>query len=85
MPRSMKWPAVNDVSVAYREGWSLFLCDDGKLRIQRLDFPADACMDNPDDPIFASDDEALEHVTRRALAGSEVHKLALTLHETEGI
>ena len=65
---------------AKREGWAVFECDDGVLRIQRLDTPQDAFQDLPFEPMWKSDDDAISYVTKQASAGSELHKAALALH-----
>lgn len=61
---------------AFTEGWALF--NDGE--IQRLDEPsATEITGLPDEPIFASDTDALKFVAAKAAAGSEYHKIALQL------
>jgi hypothetical protein len=65
---------------AKREGWALFECDDGALRIQRLDDPRAFAADMPDAPIFASDADAIAYVLRRAGEGSAMHMRAMLLH-----
>lgn len=73
-----------DDDIAKREGWALFVCDDNKVRIQRLDDPQSTGYENmPVDPIFESDEDAIVYVTRRANEGSKMHGSALVLHETE--
>lgn len=71
----------NDKSAKW-EGWALFLCDDGRLRIQRLDDPQSCGPDHPIDPVFDSDDAAIAFVARRAAEGSFPHKDAMRLHGT---
>jgi hypothetical protein len=70
-------------TLEYQEGWAVFQCDDddgvARLRIQRLDCPSDAVPTNPGEPMFESDDAALEHVRQRADAGSRYHREALAL------
>jgi len=68
---------------AKHEGWALFICDDCRLRIQRLDNPSDAYDYLPRNPVFASDDAAIEYVKAHAQLGSGLHIAALALHETE--
>jgi hypothetical protein len=53
---------------ALREGWMLFNDDE----IQRDDEAG----------LFVSDEDALNHVARCAGAGSELHQLALSIHNT---
>jgi hypothetical protein len=52
---------VFDNTQAFREGWGLFMCDDGLLRVQRLDDrlndPQSANLEHA--PAFESDDEAI--------------------------
>jgi hypothetical protein len=64
---------------AKREGWSLFECDDGRLRIQRLDFPYDS-TGRPIDPLFDSDESAVQFVKDLADTGSSFHQVTLRLH-----
>ena len=71
---------VFDNTQAFREGWGLFMCDDGLLRVQRLDDPQSANLDGA--PVFASDDEAIIWVAEQGLAGSRYHALACALHGT---
>jgi hypothetical protein len=71
-----------DDLAAKREGWALFLCDDGRLMIQRLDDPQSCGDDFPVDPVFASDDFAIDFVRQRASEGSKMHAHALRLHGT---
>lgn len=71
-----------DDYAAKQEGWAIFLCDDGLLRLQRLDYPSDVNPELPDMPIFKSDDAAMEYVAERARGGSENHIAALLLHKT---
>jgi len=61
----------------YDEGWAVFECDDGRLRIQRLDSPQDARPSNPFEPMFPSDIAALQYVRKRAAEGSQYHREAL--------
>lgn len=56
------------------EGWDLFEVE-GKLEIQRDD----------EMEIFASDDDAIAHVTRMAQAGSQIHQEALSRHLTDAV
>lgn len=69
----------NDLD-AKREGWALFTCDDGRIRIQRLDDPQSCGDDFPAEPVFASDDQAIAFVRKRASEGSFPHKDAMFLH-----
>jgi hypothetical protein len=71
-----------DDSAAKLEGWAVFECDDGFFRIQRLDCPKDSVESLPHEPIFNSDNEAIIHVAKKALEGSENHKIAVNLHGT---
>jgi len=69
---------------AMHEGWAIFLCDDNKLRIQRLDDPQNTDYENmPLEPVFDTDEEAIAYVTQRANEGSKMHRASLALHETE--
>lgn len=66
---------------AFFEGWEIFECDRdgyGVLEIQRLDDPAAVGL--PPNPVFAGDAEAVAFVKRRAEAGSDMHRRAITLH-----
>lgn len=65
---------------AMLEGWALFECDDGILRIQRLDCPNEAIDTLPEQPMFDNDDKAIEYVSTKAREGSEMHRAALKLH-----
>jgi hypothetical protein len=65
---------------AKREGWALFECDDGTLQLQRVDVPSDVDPALPSDPLFVSDEAAMEYVKARAAQGSELHIAALALH-----
>jgi hypothetical protein len=38
---------VFDNAQAFREGWGLFMCDDGLLRVQRLDDPQSGAAYDP--------------------------------------
>ena len=67
---------------AKREGWALFECDDGYLRLQVLDCPRDVDPSYPDHPLFDSDDAAIAHVRNQAAKGSSMHAAALALHKT---
>ncbi len=69
-----------DDQAAKLEGWALFLCDDGCLRIQRLDCPKDANEILPHEPIFESDVKALYYVANKAVHGSSMHAAALVRH-----
>src|ERR1700693_1993898 len=73
---------VFDNTQAFREGWGLFMCDDGLLRVQRLDDPQSANLDGA--PVFASDDEAIIWVAEQGRAGSRYHARACALHGTTG-
>lgn len=61
--------------MADEEGWGLFWNDAAqRVEVQRLD----------GSPVmFVSDEAAVEHVQRRAEAGSRLHRLALEIHEEE--
>jgi hypothetical protein len=74
--------SMYDDNAAKHEGWALFECDDGLLRLQRLDCPSDAIPELPMQPLFKSDDKAMEYVKTRAASGSENHIAALALHMT---
>src|SRR5215216_1722210 len=65
-------PSYND-DAAMREGWAVFECDDGALRIQRLDSP------EAGGPVFISDAAARAFVVERASKGSAMHQDALRL------
>jgi hypothetical protein len=67
---------------AFREGWGLLMCDDGLLRVQRLDDPQSANLDGA--PVFASDDEAIIWVAEQGRAGSPYHARACALHGMTG-
>jgi hypothetical protein len=69
-----------DNTQAFREGWGLFMCDDGLLRVQRLDDPQSASLDGA--PVFASDDEAIIWVAEQGRVGSGYHARACALHGT---
>ena len=69
-----------DNTQAFREGWGLFMCDDGLLRVQRLDDPQSVNLDGA--PVFGSDDEAIIWVAKQGLAGSRYHARACALHGT---
>lgn len=71
-----------DDRAAKLEGWAIFECDDGYLRLLRLDCPNDADESLPREPIFASDQQAREHVMDCANAGSACHAAALELDGT---
>lgn len=62
---------------AVREGWSLFNVD-GRIQLQRLD-----AIEISDHemllPLLASDADALQLVASKSSAGSQYHRLALTL------
>jgi hypothetical protein len=73
---------VFDNTQAFREGWGLFMCDDGLLRVQRLDDPQSANLE--DAPVFGSDDDAMIWVAKQGLAGSRYHARACALHGTTG-
>lgn len=69
---------------AAKEGWSIFQTDDGDLNIQRLDCPADhSCEvfgELPLEPVFETDEKALDFVISRAKQGSRYHLDSLWLH-----
>ena len=69
-----------DDRAAKLEGWAVFWCDSGRLRIMRLDCPSDADGSLPSQPMFESDVAAMAHVRKRAGAGSRSHIAALWLH-----
>ena len=75
---------VFDNTQAFREGWGLFMCDDGLLRVQRTDDrlndPQSANLE--DAPVFESDDEAIIWVAERGRVGSHYHARACALHGT---
>ncbi|HNC59547.1 MAG TPA: hypothetical protein PLP33_29235 [Leptospiraceae bacterium] len=69
---------------SFLEGWALF--NDGE--ILRLDEPSATDLpelENQDEPIFESDEAAIEFVRRKAEEGSEYHKEALLLHRKEDL
>jgi hypothetical protein len=71
-----------DNTQAFREGWGLFMCDDGLLRVQRLDDPQSANLEHA--PVFASDDEAIIWVAEQGRVGSCYHARACAFHGTTG-
>ena len=71
---------VFDNTQAFREGWGLFMCDDGLLRVQRLDDPQSVHIE--DAPVFDSDDDAMIWVAEQGRAGSRYHARACALHGT---
>jgi hypothetical protein len=71
---------VFDNTQAFREGWGLLMCDDGRLRVQRLDDPQSANLG--DAPVFASDDQAIIWVAEQGRTGSAYHARACALHGT---
>lgn len=72
--QSIKNDMKFDNTQAFKEGWSLF--NDGE--IQRLDYgPIDENSDQTGEPVFDSDEEALDFVKSKYLEGSEYHKQAL--------
>jgi hypothetical protein len=73
---------VFDNTQAFREGWGLFMCDDGLLRVQRLDDPQSANLEGA--PVFGSDDDAIIWVAERGRVGSAYHAWACALHGTTG-
>jgi hypothetical protein len=81
MTTQYDYSAADDYD-AKREGWALFECDDGALRIQRLDDPQSCGEEFPAEPPFANDGEAVAHVSRRAGEGSAMHLRAMMLHNT---
>jgi len=69
---------------AIREGWDVALRMDDILEVERRDewYGPDGQQkdgDEPIDPPFASDGEALVHCQARALSGSYLHLLAVML------
>jgi hypothetical protein len=73
---------VFDNTQAFREGWGLFMCDDGLLRVQRLDDPQSASHE--DATAFESDDDAIIWVAEQGRVGSHYHARACALHGTTG-
>lgn len=73
----VQWSPEFD-QAAKHEGWSVFQCDDGYLRIQRLDSPSDVDESLPHEPMFASDQAAIRHVQSGTMPH---HNAALMLHE----
>ena len=71
---------VFDNTQAFREGWGLFMCDDGLLRVQRSDDPQSANLEGPS--AFGSDDEAIIWVAEQGRVGSHYHARASALHGT---
>lgn len=64
---------------AFLEGWALF--NDGE--IQRLDcgrYDSITGEESDTEPVFDSDEEALEYVQRKASAGSPYHQEAIEFH-----
>lgn len=68
-----RWIGEYDDEVAKAAGWALFQCDDGILRIQKLD----------ESNRFESDQEAIEYVRAGAALGSQMMQAALRLHLTK--
>ena len=69
---------------AEREGWSLFTCDDGVIRIQRIDDPTilDSWQEGDSvKPRFKNDKTAIRFVERLANKGVRYAVLATQLHE----
>ena len=75
---------VFDNTQAFREGWGLFMCDDGLLRVQRLNDRLNdpQSVNLEDTPVFGSDDDAMIWVAKQGLAGSHYHARACALHGT---
>jgi hypothetical protein len=73
-----------DNTQAFREGWGLFMCDYGHLRVQRTDDRLnDPQSENlKEAPVFGSDDDAIIWVAEQGHAGSRYHALACALHGT---
>lgn len=62
------WTQADD-DITYNEGWGLF------------NIESDPVIQKDDDlGVFASDDDAIDYVTKWARAGSLVHARALQLH-----
>lgn len=74
---------TEDDLTAKAEGWALFSSNTSRsptvevLEIQKIDEPEDGS-----DPPFATDDDAIRHVMKRASGGSALHMRALLLHGT---
>ena len=61
---------------AFSEGWGLF-----NSRVERLCLgPIIHCAPQSREPVFASDEAALAHVTRWASGGSAYHRSATLIH-----
>jgi len=67
------WTSADD-DAACREGWNIFEAH-GVLEIERIDD-----NDIEDAPQFTTDDAAVAHVSKRALAGSLLHLRAMAIH-----
>src|SRR3990172_8668989 len=68
------------------EGWLVTNDSDNKCCIAKLDDPSSMAgtpgwPQNFTDPQFASDDEAIAFVRRRAEAGSQWHAQAIAIHD----
>lgn len=66
----------DDSAAATKEGWDIFDCGP-RLEIERIDSPEDG------GPLFEGDDEAIEHVRKKAAEGSDLHRRAIAIHEDE--
>lgn len=66
-----EWSTSDQVAAEF-EGWAIFWGDVRGLEIAR-------CDDDPGER-FASDEEALQHVKKRAGEGSDMHKRALIIN-----
>ncbi len=73
-----------DAKRAAKEGWAIFeahhvTCSTSVFEIERIDSPED-----PEVKVFRSDTQAIQHIIRKAAAGSSLHLRALKIHR-EGL
>lgn len=78
-----KWTRADSVS-SCKEGWDVFDTSEGYSEIERLDEMTDPNDELGNiDPVFKSDKEAIAFVTRKAQQGSERHRKALRIHNSQ--
>ena len=78
------WTPADEL-LALKQGWGMFSCDDGKMRIQKMDDPMAHHMWVDDGTIlvespFKSDVAAVRFVRRQAAAGCPTAKKAIERH-----